>query len=225
MGRFLSEAPDTGASAAITTATKVVPASYMGEFGSGLWRAFSVSATFTVPPGVKSMRGRCVGGGGGAYGAGGGGGGGYAHGEFSVTPGQSISITVGAAGAVYAGGGTSSIGAFMTATGGGSSPGGGSGGVGAGGDFRASGGNGSGGGGGAGSQLGDGGAAGNGGGGVSGGAGGTDAGGRPPRRAPQGHRPVSHARPTPTVSQPAAAAKRCGNPNPKEHTHEQARDP
>jgi hypothetical protein len=89
---------------------------------------------FIVPANVYSVRVVCVGGGGGgggAYGingaASGGGGGGYAEAICSVTPGQVISIAVGAKGlgAIVnnpigsTGGGTTSFGNFLSATGGG----------------------------------------------------------------------------------------------------------
>lgn len=88
------------------------------------------TSTFIVPDGVFAIRGRVCGGGGSGGGStasgtgGGGGAGGYAEGLFAVTPGQSISITVGAGGAAVTSGnngnpgGSSSIGAFMSATGG-----------------------------------------------------------------------------------------------------------
>ena len=145
--------------------TRITPAGYMGEFGSGKWRVFGVSSTFTVPAGVTKIRVRVVGGGAGGGGGAvlrGGSGGGYAHGVFNVTPGSAYTVTVGLGGAAgigsnYGGsGGTSSFGALISATGGvnGSTP---VAGVGTGGDFQASGGIGGYGGGAAGSQLGDGG--------------------------------------------------------------------
>lgn len=87
------------------------------------------SYTFVVPAGVYALRGRCVGGGGSGGGsttsrsAGGGGAGGYAEGLMAVTPGESIAITVGAGGAAVGSGdgnngGSSSIGSYMSATGG-----------------------------------------------------------------------------------------------------------
>lgn len=144
--------------------TKVTGAGYMGEFGNGLWRVFSSNSTFTVPAGVSKLRVRVVGGGGGGkIGGAGGGGGGYAHGEFSVTPGDIYSVTVGDGGLQGGDGGTSSFGSLISATGGKGASGTASatGGAGFGGDFQASGGA-SGasagtGGGGAGSQLGNGG--------------------------------------------------------------------
>ncbi|NTF54939.1 hypothetical protein G6L12_08535 [Agrobacterium rhizogenes] len=101
------------------------------------------TSTFVVPSNVRNIYGTCVGGGGGAAGIGqrsdsspkaGGGGGaaGTSLGWISVTPGQSITITVGAGGTGGAAsanapssdggnggtGSTSSIGVFMSATGG-----------------------------------------------------------------------------------------------------------
>lgn len=62
------------------------------------------SYTFVVPPGVEQVSAVVVGGGGQAgrsgsnVGAGGGGGGGLSYGTFSVTPGESITVQVGAGG-------------------------------------------------------------------------------------------------------------------------------
>jgi hypothetical protein len=89
--------------------------------------------TFTVPNGVVSVHMRAWGAGGGGGGALnslcaaiGGSGGGYSEGTYSVTPGQTIAITVGASGAAGASlggnggtGGTTTIGNFINATGGG----------------------------------------------------------------------------------------------------------
>lgn len=177
----------------VTTATKVVGAGFMGEFGQGLWRIFRESGTFVIPIGVTSVRVRVVGAGGGAGIAAsgiartGGGGGGYAHGIFNVTAGDSYTVTVGtggAGGASPTAGGTSSFGLLISATGGdsGSATVSAIGGQGTGGDFQSKGGSSlfvSGakkGGGGAGSQLGDGGN-GDGGGGGCGGNGGIIGGG------------------------------------------------
>ncbi len=134
--------------------------------------AFSVAGTYTyvVPAGVYKIYGKCVGAGAGAsglgtgstgtpYPGGSGAAGGTAEGWTDVTPGQNITIVVGAAGVGGAGapsasagafgsdggsGGTSSIGAFMSATGGlggsGSVGGGGQGGVGTGGQINLTGG-------------------------------------------------------------------------------------
>lgn len=111
--------------------------------------------TFIVPDGVYRIKARVIGGGGGAGGSqsaksgGGGGGGGYAEGWFSVTPGQVITITVGAGGAggtagnFGVSGGLSSFGSFISAAGGaygdaggGGTGAGGFGGSGAGGDIN-----------------------------------------------------------------------------------------
>lgn len=71
-------------------------------------QTFSVAGTgaFTVPCGITSLTVECWGGGGGGgcaagnpSGGGGGGGGAYAYRVLTVTPGQSISYTVGAGGA------------------------------------------------------------------------------------------------------------------------------
>lgn len=112
-------------------------------------QAFTNSGVFTVPAGVTSITIEVVGGGGsGGYnGTGGGGGGGYSMGTYSVTPFTTIPVTIGAAG------GTTSVGTFIQATGGGpgisvSNPqigGGGAGGVGSGGTVNYTGGVGGGG--------------------------------------------------------------------------------
>lgn len=95
-------------------------------------QAFTSSGTFVVPVGISRIKCRVWGGGGGGggVGAGGGGaagglGGGYAEGWYSVTPGQSLAVTVGAGGSFGNGtptagspGGTSSVGALLSATGG-----------------------------------------------------------------------------------------------------------
>ena len=95
---------------------------------------YGASGTFTIPPGVTLLHIRAWsggGGGGGASGAGsagaGGGGGGFAEGEYAVTPGAIFQVSVGGAGSggssnpAGAGtqGGTSSVGAFLSVTGGG----------------------------------------------------------------------------------------------------------
>jgi len=96
-------------------------------FEGGL-QIFTSSGTFTVPSGVTRVRARVWGGGGGGGGSnsgwagGGGGGGGYAEGIYVVVPGQTIPVTVGPGGGAAGGngnpGGTSSFGAFCSATGG-----------------------------------------------------------------------------------------------------------
>lgn len=70
-------------------------------------QVFTSSGTFTVPAGVTQVSAVVVGGGGGGAGSDGdrdegntgGGGGGLAYGTFTVTPGESLTVTVGAAGA------------------------------------------------------------------------------------------------------------------------------
>jgi len=110
-------------------------------FGVGNFRVFTSPGTFTVNPGISSIRVRVIGAGGnggGVYG-GGGGGGGYAHKVITSpsfpAPG-SYTVTVGSAP-----GGTSSFGPAISATGGsnGSQPAGGGGGSGSGGDVNYSG--------------------------------------------------------------------------------------
>lgn len=95
-------------------------------------QVISSSGNWTVPDGVYWISAQAWGGGGGGggigstggIGGGGGGGGGYARGKFSVTPGQVISCTIGAAGGAGGGGGaggnggTTTFGALLTAVGG-----------------------------------------------------------------------------------------------------------
>jgi hypothetical protein len=97
--------------------------------GFATMQVFTSSGVFTVPNGVSAARVTVIGGGGSAGyhstmpGAGGGAGG-HATGTVSLTPGQSIAVTVGAGGAAPASpangamGGTSSFGTLMSATGG-----------------------------------------------------------------------------------------------------------
>jgi hypothetical protein len=108
--------------------------------GDGVWqegsvsghRLFTSSGTFTVPATVSSVKVTVIGGGGGGsgYASDGigsrGGPGGIAVGYVSVTPAQTISVTVGAGGAGTntdsangSAGGTSSFGSVLSATGGG----------------------------------------------------------------------------------------------------------
>lgn len=102
---------------------------------------YQSSDTFTVPDGITSVSVRIFGGGGGGYAfTGGGGGGGHmAYGEFAVTPGQKIPVTIGLGGYnstnTSGAGGVSSFGTLLSASGGaaGSSSAGGDGGSGGGG--------------------------------------------------------------------------------------------
>jgi len=75
--------------------------------------------TFTVPAGIGSVTIEVVGAGGsgGGNGTGGGGGGGYAKGVYTVVAGSTLAVKVGSAGAGPAVG-TSSVGGFISATGG-----------------------------------------------------------------------------------------------------------
>jgi hypothetical protein len=109
---------------------------------------FTASGTFTVPAGVSRVLAEVWGGGGGGSGTNGGsgGGGGYSRRVVGVTPGSSVTVTVGTGGASGSGGGaagnglTSSFGAFCSATGGtGAATGPGGGGAGSGGDVNATG--------------------------------------------------------------------------------------
>lgn len=116
---------------------------------------FITSGDFTVPAGVTSITVEVIGGGGGGgnNGTGGGGGGGYSLGTFSVNPADVIPVTIGEAGGVNSAGGTTMVGSFNQATGGGfgvfvANPdvgGGGAGGVGSGGTLNYNGGTGGGG--------------------------------------------------------------------------------
>lgn len=76
-------------------------------FDSSYESIFTSSGTFTVPSGVTQVSAVCIGGGGGAsgspgtslYSGAGGGGGGLAYGTFTVTPGESLTISTGSGGA------------------------------------------------------------------------------------------------------------------------------
>lgn len=90
--------------------------------GFSNWQVFTSSGTFTVPTGITKVKVTVVGGGGGGntnwYYAGGGGGGAAIKIITGLTPGATISVTVGAGGAQNTDGGTSSFGAYCSATGG-----------------------------------------------------------------------------------------------------------
>lgn len=82
-------------------------------------QSFTASGNFVVPAGVTSLTIEVVGAGGtgAGNGGGGGGGGGYAIGVYNVSAGATIPITIGTGGSGQVGG-TSSAGAFISATGG-----------------------------------------------------------------------------------------------------------
>ncbi len=82
-------------------------------------QVFTASGNFLVPPSVTSITVEVVGAGGSGAGngGGGGGGGGYAAGVYAVTPGASIPVTIGVGGSGSVGG-TTSLGSFISATGG-----------------------------------------------------------------------------------------------------------
>jgi hypothetical protein len=168
-GNTLTKATLTaGSGVTITNASGAITIAASGGGGGGFssWQIFTSSGTFTVPTGITKVKVTVVGGGGGggalaAYDGvvGGGGGGGTAMEIISgLTPGGTVSVTVGAAGTAAAGGGnggnggpggTSSFGAYCSATGGGggigSTAGNGfaAGGLGSGGDLNIRGGSGS----------------------------------------------------------------------------------
>ncbi len=83
-----------------------------GVFGSGNVKFITASETFTVPADVFKVRARCFGGGGSGNASNSGGGGGFSLKVCDVTPAQQIAVTVGNSQ------GTSSFGAFCSATGG-----------------------------------------------------------------------------------------------------------
>lgn len=104
------------------------PAGGGGSAGNSM-QVFDASATFTVPEGVNWVYVAAVGGGGSGRGGwysvgGGGGGGGGARGWCAVTPGGTVTVTVGAGGAGVSNndpphaGGTSSFGTCLSASGG-----------------------------------------------------------------------------------------------------------
>lgn len=107
-------------------------------------QVFTSSGTFTVPAGITKVKVTVVGGGGGAndnwYYVGGGGGGAAIKVISGLTPGSTVTVTVGAGGSANNDGGTSSFGAYCSATGGAKGPGSGvtgaSGGIGSNGDLN-----------------------------------------------------------------------------------------
>ena len=108
-----------------TTWVSSAPGSSFTGFNSQI---FTSSGTFTVPTGVTAVKVTVAGGGGGGgsatlnssfqYGISGGGGGVAIEWLTGLTPGATVAVTVGAGGGVATAGGTSSFGAFCSATGG-----------------------------------------------------------------------------------------------------------
>lgn len=102
----------------ITQASRVVT-----DGGSAIDRGITSAATWTVPTGVTKIRLTCIGGGGGGgragglyYGGDGGGGGGYASAEYTVTPGEALTINCGAGGGGRWDGGTANTGGTTSIT-------------------------------------------------------------------------------------------------------------
>lgn len=129
-------APNTGTVAStipVRDASGNIPGNITGNapgtYGTSAgMQVFTTTSTFTVPANITRISVRAWGGGGGGAGSicgemgcfigSGGSGGGYVEGVLIVAPGQTIAVTVGAAGAANGGsGGTTTIGGF-TANGG-----------------------------------------------------------------------------------------------------------
>jgi hypothetical protein len=143
-------APSTAGNVLTSNGTTWVSQAAGGGGGLGGMQVFSSPGTFTVPTGktVLEVTVWGAGGGGGAANAnstagGGGGAGGFAKGYVTVTPGASITVTIGSGGAAASSGGTTSFGPYISITGGGGgssnqygSSGGGNGGVATGGTWQ-----------------------------------------------------------------------------------------
>lgn len=126
-GLFQTAAPGTSDTSAATTA--FVAAAILASGGKLLnTRRISATGTYTPTAGTKSVLVEIVGGGGGGstvtttgaaqFAAGpGGGGGGYCR-SYLTTGFSGVTVTIGAGGLASAGGGASSFGALMTASGG-----------------------------------------------------------------------------------------------------------
>ena len=118
----------TGGALQVAPATQPQHAVQLGQVQQNYaWNAgfqvVSATGTFTVPAGVYRLRYRVWGGGGGSGGcgsagqtAGGAGGGGYSEGVASVTPGQTVSCTIGAAGTAGGAGGSGGTGGTTSFT-------------------------------------------------------------------------------------------------------------
>jgi len=124
-------APGTSGNVLTSNGTAWVSQAFSGSGGNLQIVFFASSTTWTAPAGVTKVRATVIGGGGGGalYPpdlSGNGGNGGVETGYYTVTPGSSYSITVGAGGTSITGydvtagsGGTSSFASFLTCTGGG----------------------------------------------------------------------------------------------------------
>jgi hypothetical protein len=142
-----------GTSGNVLTSDGTAWTSAASSFTGARGEAFTSSGTFTVPAGVSAVKVTVIGGGGGGatrttngLSAGGGGAGVAIQYITGLTPGGTVSVTVGAGGAGSTAGGTSSFGAYCSATGGGGAATntdvGGTGGTASGGTFNFSGGKG-----------------------------------------------------------------------------------
>jgi hypothetical protein len=123
---------EIGAQAALVSGANIKTVGGTSLLGSGdvgvggcNGQVFTSSGTFTVPTGVSAVKVTLISGGGGSRAtnynqcAGGGGGGGVAIKYVTgLTPGSTVTVTVGAAGGVSGSGGTSSFGSHCSVTGG-----------------------------------------------------------------------------------------------------------
>ena len=121
-GSVTLQAPAVAGSTVITLPATSGTLSTSGGFSNLV--VFQTSGSWTVPSGITKCKVTVIGGGagGGGTGSAGGGAGGCAIKICTVTPGASVTITIGAGGATGSSGavtgGTSSFGAFCSATGG-----------------------------------------------------------------------------------------------------------
>lgn len=119
-------APGTSGNVLQSNGTTWISAAASGSYTNGTTVIYTSPATFTVPTGVTAVTVCCIGGGaGGSSPSNNGGVGGTGWGYISgLTPGGTVAVTVGAGGngsvnGAAGGGGTSSFGAYVSATGGG----------------------------------------------------------------------------------------------------------